>query len=161
MSSHREKINQIKVVIKNTLDGAVPKVERELKQEIDRFFDLGFGGVVQGVVDFIRNYAVSAHRFEESLKKSGFSNTLYLTFHEFKSALDGFIIETANPEIMRFIGEREKKIIAYFKEVASPYMLMTRDALNEYRDAMAGFPSNGHQIRVPLGFFRRRLALGV
>ena len=50
---HQEKMNQVKRVVKNTLDGSIPKIKSELKKEIDRFFDLKSEYVLGRIFDFI------------------------------------------------------------------------------------------------------------
>ena len=136
---HQDKMNQVKRVVKNTLDGSIPKVKSELKKEIDRFFDLKSEYVLGRIFDFIRTYTIPSSRYEDAIKHSGFTNTLYLVYQDFKLALDGFIAETINPEIIRFIGKTEKKIQKYFEEVANPYVLIAQDAMQEYKDSMAAF----------------------
>jgi hypothetical protein len=150
---HQEKMSQVKRVVKNTLDGSIPKAKSELKKEIDRFFDLKSGFVLSKISDFVRTYTVPSSRYEDVIKHSGFTNTLYLIYQDFKIALDGFIAEKINPEIIHFIGKTEKKIQVYFEEVANPYVLIAQDAIQEYKDSMAAFEialSHSRPESVPL-----------
>ncbi len=136
---HQNSINQIKSMIKNTLDGSIQKIRQELKIDVDRFFDVRSGDVLRGIIEFIRGYNISYHQYEENLKAMGFSNTLYLVFQEFRQALDTFMAETINPEVIRFAREGEKRIREYLESVAGPYGAMVHDALVKYADTMGSF----------------------
>jgi len=107
-----------------------------LKSAIDRFFDQHAGGVVDGVVRFIRGYQVEMQRYDESLVAVGFAKTLYLVFQEFKQALDAHMAEVVNPQVLRFVKGQEKNLIAYLDEIAGPYAVMIDEALAQYATAM-------------------------
>jgi len=133
---NHERTNQIKKVIKDTFDGAVQKNKNEIKANIDRFFDTVSGELLNKLIEFIRNYQVDFKNYEKSLKKSGFSVSLYLLFQEFKQSLDNYIAQFVNPEIVRFVKDEEKKIIKYFDSVADPYELIVQNTLVEFLDAI-------------------------
>ena len=126
----------MKLTVKNTLDGAVNQVKRDLKTAIDRFFDEHTDGVVSGVVRFVRSYQVEMHRYDESLMSVGFAKTLYMVFQEFKQALDAHMAETVNPQVIRFVKAQEKNLMVYLDEIAGPYGAMIDEALAQYTNAM-------------------------
>jgi hypothetical protein len=132
----RGRLERMKVTVKNTMDGAVNQVKRELKTAIDRFFDQHADGVVSGVVHFVRSYQVEVHRYDESLTRVGFAKTLYLVFQEFKQALDAHMAETVNPQVIRFVKAQEKHLMGYLDEIAGPYGAMIDEALAQYTTAM-------------------------
>jgi len=136
---HQKSMNQIKSIIKSTLDGAILKIEQKLKSDIDRFFDGRSDGVIKDVVEFIKNYQPPYHDYQENLKDSGFSNTLYLIFQDFKQALGTFMAENVNPEIIRFVRQQETWIREHLDSIAGPYEMMVRDALLEYNSLMESF----------------------
>jgi len=140
---HQKSMNRMKAVIKSTLDGAIQKMEQKLKTDIDRFFDVRTGSVLKDIVGFIRDYRISYRDYEENLKASGFSNTLYLIFQEFKQALDAFMATNVNPEVIRFIRQEEAWIRNHLDSVAGPFELMVQDALVEYSNLMESFGVNG------------------
>lgn len=76
---HRKKMNSIKSMIKNTLDGAVSKMKEKLRVDIDRFFDLRSGDVMEPVIEEIRSYRISTDEYRTTLESSGFNHTLYLS----------------------------------------------------------------------------------
>ena len=151
---HQDSMNQIRSIIKSTLDGAIQKIEKKLKVEIDRFFDVKSGSALKDLVKFIRNYQVSYHDYQENLKASGFSNTLYIIFQDFKHALDTYMTETVNPEIIRFVRQQETSIREQLVSTAEPYELMVQDALVEYNSLMESFgisciQANQQRIELP------------
>ena len=149
LKHHQGSMNQMKSVIKNTLDGASQKIEQKLKADIDRFFDVRTGNISKDIVDFIRGYQISYHDHEENLKQAGFSSTLYLIFQEFKHALDSYMTESVNPEIVRFIRQEEDWIREHLSSIAGPYELMVQDALAEYSNLMESFGVGCLQKRPP------------
>ena len=132
----RDRLDRLKVTVKNTMGGAVSQVKGELKTAIDRFFDAHADGVVDGVVRFIRSYQVEMQRYEDSLVSAGFANTLYTVFQEFRQAVDAHMAEIVNPQVIRFIKAQEKKLMGYLDEMAGPYGGMIDEALARYADAV-------------------------
>lgn len=131
---HQERMRQVRALIKNTLTGATEKIMKDLKTDIDRFFNIHSSSLINQTMTFVNNYSVSPEKYRTKLKTSGFSNTLYLIFQEFKRALDTFITETIDPEIARFVREIEKRIESYLNDVAVPYYSMASDDIAELRE---------------------------
>jgi GTPase SAR1 family protein len=137
LKHHQEKMAQINSIIQRTLNGAIQSLKKELAADIDRFFDARSGQIVVDIVEFIRNYNVTYSRYEESIIASGFSNTLYSVFQEVKQALDTFLTETINPEIVGFVKRKEARIKEYLESVVSPFDNMIQDAIMEHNDALS------------------------
>jgi len=136
------RMNKITSMIKNTLDGSIQKIKRELKADVDRYFDLRSGDLLGDIVEFVRSYTVPYQNYEENLKAAGFSNTLYLVFQEFKQALDTYMAETINPEVIRFVREKETRIKEYLDSISSSFDVMVYDAIVEYNKMMGNFGIN-------------------
>jgi len=136
IKKHRLRMNQIKSVIKSTLDGSMQQINQELRKDIDRYFDARSGNIIRDVVEFIKNYTIPYPKYEEQIKTSGFSNTLYLIFQEFKLALDTFMAETVNPEIIRFVRNKEAHIHEQLMAIADPFDVIVHDAVVEYNSMM-------------------------
>ena len=139
---HQKGMNQIKSMIKNTLDGSIQKMKQELKLDIDRYFDVRSGDLLNDIVEFIRSYKVPYQQYEENLKATGFSNTLYLVFQEFRQALDTYMAETVNPEVIRFVREKEIRIREYLDSITGPFDVMVQDAIVEYSSMMGNLGIN-------------------
>lgn len=134
---HQRRMEQMKSMIKSTLDGAVSKIKKDLKHDLDRFFDPYSGTVMASISEFVQTYQVSFSNYLNPLKASGFAAALYLVYQEFKQAVDGFMTESVNPEIIQFIRKLEKTTAQQLETVAEPYAAMVNDALDEYRSALA------------------------
>ena len=131
---NQDQMARIRSVIKSTLEGSIRKIRKELRSEVDRFFDPRSAETMRSLVDFIRNYSVpSWQEHLQNLTSSGFPNTLYHVYQEFKQALDGHIAESVNPEIFHFVREREQRIVEYMHEVAGPYGAMVQDAVSDFK----------------------------
>jgi hypothetical protein len=139
IKQHQLQINGIKSMINSTLDGAVQKVKQVLKADIDQFFDVRYGDVMEDIVALIRGFTISFSDYRETLETAGFSKTLYQVFQEFKQTLDTFMAETINPEVIRFVRSKEGWIRQYLEAISTPYESIARDALTEYAESMGQF----------------------
>jgi len=139
---HQKGMNQIKSIIKNTLDGSVQRIKNELKLDIDSYFDVRSGDLLNDIIEFVRSYKVPYQKYEENLKAMGFSNTLYLVFQEFKQGLDIYMAETINPEVIRFVREKETRIKEYLDSITGTFDVMVQDAIVEYNSMMGNLGIN-------------------
>ena len=126
-------------MIRGTLDGGIRQINKELKNEIDRFFDRFSGPVLGQILGFIRSYTVDLNRYREQTLNSGFTQTLYVVFQEFKQAVDRYMAEQVNPEIIGFIGRLESRLADYLQSVVEPFEAMVRDAIGQYEEALDQF----------------------
>ena len=142
MKHHQKGMNQIRSMIKNTLDGSVQRIKNELKLDIDRYFDVRSGDLLNDIVEFVRSYKVPYQKYEENLKAMGFSNTLYMIFQEFRQGLDTYMAETINPEVIRFVREKETRIKEYLDSITGTFDVMVQDAIVEYNSMMGNLGIN-------------------
>jgi GTPase SAR1 family protein len=139
VQSHQGYMRQVQSMIRGTLDGGIQSITKELKTEIDRFFDQRSGQVIEKVIHFIQHYHVDVNSYREQAVSSGFTQTLYLVFQEFKQALDTYMAESVNPEIVGFFGRLENRLKEYLHSVVEPYEAMVRDAVNQYEATLSQF----------------------
>ncbi len=144
---HQDYVTQVQSMIQSTLDGATQKIKNDLKKSVDSFFDYYNGPILKKAVDFVRNYSVDLSRYQEHLSSAGFSHSLYSVFQEYKQAVDTFMAEKINPEIIGFIGRQEIRIKDYFQSVAAPYEGMVREALERYDRLLVQFGCTDVQER--------------
>ncbi len=137
VKKHQIRMNQIKSVIKNTLDGSIQQIKRELKLEIDRYFDIRSGNVIGDIAEFIKSYSIVYQQYEDDIKTSGFSNTLYMIFQEFKQTFDTFMAETINPEVISFVRKQEARIHEHLESIVGPFDIMVREAIATYNHMMS------------------------
>jgi hypothetical protein len=136
IARHDEKITHIKNLIKDTLDGGGQKLMNELKRDVDKFFSPKSDGILDSVLRDIRNYRVTVEDYGETLEKSGFNNTLYLIFQDFKQKIDGFMAENVTPRIIHYIKEKEDRIGIFLESLYTPYEAMVVEALEEYNHSV-------------------------
>ena len=132
IKSHQNRLNQIKSTIKKTVSGAIPEIKKMLQQEVHRFFDTHSGSVKQNLVNFIDGYALAPDKYQENLGTTDFSQILYLVFQDFKQSIDTYIIETINPEMIRFIQSNENRIVDHFNSLILPFESMIEAAYEDF-----------------------------
>lgn len=137
IKSQQKKTDRVIAMAASTLAGAVQQMQRELKTDVDRFFDPRSGDIIPALISFVDNYDVPFHEYAERLSASGFSDTLYLVFQKFKHDIDTFMAGQINPGIFSFVRICEEKIQSAFDSVIGPYEAMIHDALGEYNAVMA------------------------
>jgi len=138
---HQKRLNQIQSSIKKTLSGAVPEIRKELQGDVHRFLDAQSGPVAKDLRNFIRAYTPISEKFQSNPKEVDFSQSLYLLFQDFKQRLDAHITEVINPEVLRFVHEREKRIEEYFEALILPFESMIKDAYGEFNGVLGRNPS--------------------
>lgn len=133
---HQLRFDQILSALQSSLSGTVPKVRQEVGADVNRFFDTGSGGAIKAINAFVAGYPFTPESCMETLRVAGFSQTLYKVFQEFKQALDRFITEQLNPEIIRFVAGEELKVRQALQAIADPYESLIEDAHTEFSSLM-------------------------
>ena len=146
--SHQQRLDQIKATIKKTLNGALADIKKELQRDTHRFFNGQSGNISGSLENFVQKYTFAPEKYQESLKSLDFSQILYLVFQEFKQSIDAYITESINPEVVRFLHSREKRIREYFSASILPFDTMIDDAYGEFNRMIgrAGFFTNGAHL---------------
>ncbi len=143
---HQQRLEQINSSITTTLNGALSEIKKELQRDTHHFFDGQSGNIAEDIERFIHAYTFAPETYRESLKHADFSQTLYLVFQEFKQALDSYITETINPEVIRFLQAREQRIREYFSALIVPFDAMVEDVFNELRGKLGRGEPFGEEI---------------
>ena len=157
IDSHQKRLNQIKSSIKKTLSGAVPEIRKEIQREVHRFLDAQAGPVAKDLRNFIRSFTPATDKYQSNPGGVDFSQNLYLLFQDFKQALDAHISEVVNPEVLRFVQDREKRIEAYFEALIIPFESMIVDAYEEF-NGLLGRSSSNHTAKKRSGHAPPRMA---
>ena len=132
LNNHQERVDQMKIVLKTTITGAVTKIKKKLSVDVNRFFDVHSGDIIQNIFEFIKNYKGLTKSVKGKASLTGVSRTMYLGYQDFKQSLDKFITEDINPEVIRFVKLQEKEIGKYFGMIIKPYSAMLIDTYYEY-----------------------------
>jgi GTPase SAR1 family protein len=132
LKNHQERVNQMKTVLKTTMTGAITQIKEKLNVEVNRFFDAHSGEIVKKILEFVKNYQGITKPLKSKSDLAGVSKTMYLSYQDFKHALDKFITEDINPEVIQFVKEQEKEIGKYLSSIIKPYNAMLSDTFGDY-----------------------------
>jgi hypothetical protein len=132
LQTHQERVDQMKTALQTTISGAVAKIKTKLNLDVNRFFDIHSGEIIKKLFAFIKDYKGLDQPVKGKADLPAVSRTMYLEYQGFKQALDKFITEDINPEIIRFVKMQESEIGNYFETITRPYNSMLSDAYDEY-----------------------------
>jgi hypothetical protein len=132
LQTHQERVDQMKTALQTTISGAVAKIKTKLNLDVNRFFDIHSGEIIKKLFAFIKDYKGLDQPVKGKADLPAVSRTMYLEYQDFKQALDKFITEDINPEIIRFVKMQESEIGNYFETITRPYNSMLSDAYDEY-----------------------------
>ncbi len=136
LKDHQERVDQIKMVLKTTLSGAVAKIKTQLNVNVNQFFDVRSGQIFREINQFIKEYKGLAQPAEGKADLPGISKSIYQGYQNFRQSLNKFLTEDINPEVIRFVKLQEKEIGNYFKTIIQPYHGMLSDAFDDYMRMM-------------------------
>jgi len=134
---HQQRFAQILTALKSSLSGVGPAIKQDVSGDVNRYLAPTSGVIMASINDFIAGYRLVPDSYADRLRQSGFFQTLYQVFQVFKQALDSFIAEHINPEIIRFIAAEENKIQSALESIAAPYQSLIADAHAEFCSLLA------------------------
>ncbi len=138
--AHQEKMEGVRDMIRSTLEGTSRTLKDSLKSEVERFFDARYAETIGGLLRFIDGFALPAGLPDgDGPEKTAFHTDMYQIYSEFKRAVDRYMAETVNPEIIRFVRDAEQRIRNRFESVTGPYDVMLYDVLDEYNRTLERF----------------------
>jgi GTP-binding protein EngB required for normal cell division len=152
IAAQKERMQQIRMGVESTTAGVVPKIKSELNVDVNRFFDTHSGASIRQLFGFIRDYQVDFNKYQRNLETSGFSNTLYMVFQEFKQAIDITMNHTIYPSIVNFVKSEEQKIAKHLKAIIEPYESIVEQGLVELKKVLHDFEAEGHPKTLPPAF---------
>jgi len=142
--------DRVRSMIKTTMSGAVSQLKKEIRSDVDRFFDFRRGELAPGVVEFVQGYTVTNEQLRRLLENADFFEALAAVFQAFKQDLDRYMAETVNPLLIGFIRKKELEISRYFESMAGPYQKMMADAEATASSESGGSPEAGRGPLVDL-----------
>ncbi len=154
IKAEQKRLNRVQSMIKSTVEGTLQQIKRDLKKDVDGYLDPKYGELVAPIIEFVKNYSISAERYSEQLAGGRFSDALYAVFQEFTHELDAYMAETINPKIFHFIKTEEDRIKEYFESITGPYEAMVNDAMAQYNAVLNNLgletvDENSHEISLP------------
>lgn len=154
-------IDRVRSMIKTTMDGAVFQLKKEIRSDVDRFFDFRRGELAPGVVEFVQGYAITNEELRRLLENADFFEALAAVFQAFKQDLDRYMAETVNPLLLGFIRKKELEIGRYFESMAGPYQKMVSDARAAATSGPGAGPESGQGPLVDLEAVKEARGLDV
>ena len=136
LKEHQERVDQMKMVLKTTISGAVTKIKKKLNVVVNRFFDVRSGEIFRKIALFIKDYKGLTKPVDGKADLPGVSKTVYRGYQDFKQSLNKFMTEEINPEIVRFVKKQENDVGQYFETILKPYNGALADAYDEYMRMM-------------------------
>ncbi len=138
IAAHRKKAVHLQGVIKNALDGARRKLHIHLKKETDSFLDSRYG-LAGETVKYMESHEIDYGAWGDQLAASGFHKTLYLVYQELQRGVDAYLAENVNPDIQRFVAEKDGEIGDWLLSVARPFSAMVAESLDAYNKTLDRF----------------------
>lgn len=152
---------RVRSMIKTTMSGAVSQLKKEIRSDVDRFFDFRRGELAPGVVEFVQGYTVTNEQLRRLLENADFFEALAAVFQAFKQDLDRYMAETVNPLLIGFIRKKELEIGRYFESMAGPYQKMMADAETPASPEPGGGPETARGALVDLEAVKETRGLDV
>ena len=132
-------MENIRAMVKNTLDGSMQETRQKMANHVDSFFDKKYGSLIKDIQTFIYKYNIDPEQYRSQLEEGIFSKALYTVFQDFKNNLDIFMTEEVNPKLHRFMKAEEQQIMAFLNTISKSYDVMVQDAIKDYGIAVKEF----------------------
>lgn len=129
---HKTRLEKVKKFIRNTLNGAKVQIKKNLRREIDRFFDIRSGSVMGNVIDFVRSYPAGSGEYVQNLNSKSFANVLFLVYQDFRQSVDLYMAQSVNPEIIQLARRLEQEMIESLEGITDPFEVMVQDTVKDY-----------------------------
>ncbi len=131
LHENKKKVEQLRSVIMNALDGTCDRIKDEIKRSIDKFFDKN-GELLVGLKHFINGFQFPYNKCVTLLKEQKLSYAQYMVFMEYKNSVDFFITHNINPLIIKFIRDLSNKIQDEFISMILPYYEISASTIAEF-----------------------------
>ncbi|MEW5737194.1 MAG: dynamin family protein [Thermodesulfobacteriota bacterium] len=135
IEKERRNMEKVRLLIRDTLEGALLSGKRELGREVDRFFDQSRGELLTNTRTFLTKLAVSPAA--PGPGDPSVSTAVYAAYTEIRSAADRYLTDTVNPAIVNFVLARERDIQELFLKIETPFATMAQEAVDRYNQALA------------------------
>ncbi len=130
INKRKDALNNIVSLIEATLKGATSELTEDVKKQIDKFFHKD-EKVILSLRHFIEGFNIPYDRYLEIIQHSSLSHAQYIVFRYYKRAVDSFIVQEINPQIVHFVRELDKNIERFFISIIEPYWKMISEILNK------------------------------
>jgi GTPase SAR1 family protein len=136
IQAYQDQVNKIRSLMKTTLEGALSRIKKEMKRDVDHLFGGRSDGLIGAVVNFIKSNHPPLDDYAPSLTEQGFRATMYQVFQDFRQSVDAFMAESISPQILGFLREKEGKLADDLASMARPYDGMIQEAMTEFSQSL-------------------------
>ena len=146
VNERKEALDKIVLLVETTLKGATSELKNEIKRQIDKFFHKD-EKIVSSLRYFIENFYIPYDKYLEIVQHPSLTHAQYLVFRYYKRAVDSFIVQEINPQIVHFVKELDQKIHEAFVSVIEPYWKMISEILDKSYSVSSHLLLDPHQIK--------------
>jgi len=147
LEQHRHPLESLLHSLGQALQGAGHKLKQQIRQRLDRFFDVRHGQIGPLIARFIEDYQGEVDKLEIGDQLSAFMPGLYQVYQGFQQKLLLFLTEEVNLKILEFIRDQEDWIKTELSKVLEPLLIPLQDALTLYYQEIK---SLGINVPVPV-----------
>ncbi|SDU60395.1 dynamin family protein [Desulfobacula phenolica] len=128
--------SRLESIVANSIQGAVRGLKDEIDLNLKEAFVQDQFGILKKAREYIRTASIDVEKYRFAVKESGFNQTLYLLFQDFKRKLDLYGIEQVNPQLKKIVEAQEKRITSYFQSLFDSYQidLLKADHYSEFEN---------------------------
>ncbi|MBW2134115.1 MAG: dynamin family protein [Deltaproteobacteria bacterium] len=137
LAQRRQPLEGLLHSLSQTLQGTAQDLKRQLRGQVDSFFDSRYGEVGPAIFRFIEAYREELDRLQLSDSISAFMPALYILYQDFQQQFMTFLTEEINLRILEFVRRQEDRLEAELTKVVSPLLVSLQDALSLYYQEMA------------------------
>lgn len=123
MAGMEENARRLKVIVDNSIQGAVAGLTREIGTNLKQAFVKDSANFNKKIGEFIMAAKMDVGPYRAGVKETGFKQILYLMFQDFNRQLDRFAVEEIGPELTRLVAVQEKRIENYFQALLDSYQI--------------------------------------
>ena len=123
MAVVEENAKRLKVIVDNSIQGAVRGLTREVSDNLKKAFVKGRTNINTKLCDFITAAKMDVSPYRAGVKETGFKQILYLMFQDFNRQLDRFALEEIGPELTQLVTVQERRIEEYFQALLDSYQI--------------------------------------
>ncbi len=126
--------------IKNSLDISIEALKVDIDKAIHNFFDTSNGMAYRRIKEFILNYNFDYEKYERKFRKTGFNDTIYHMFHDFRTQFDAFMTDRFTSEVAGFINDQERIMDQCFRNFYSSNYIDPFEIFLEFTDLTGESP---------------------
>jgi hypothetical protein len=118
-------------LVQNSLKSVADSLKRELKADVDEFFDRN-GAVVGNLLDFIEQFSNGKNQVSDEQGQEHVMGRILDFYEELSDKLTRYINEEVNLHIIEYVRQKEADIVKRFEGQTHLYLNMMRQLFEKY-----------------------------